>query len=119
MRIIRPSDRQVVEGTSNLFVGGTVGREWLIDDKIAAGLKVILVKFSPGARTKWHTHTSEQLLWVTEGKGVVATKKEEQDLTSGTIAYIPVGEIHWHGATSDTPLAHLSITTPGKTDIVE
>lgn len=119
MKVVNISDRKRIEGTGELFKGGEVDREWLIDDKTAVGLKVVMVKFSPGARTKWHTHTSEQILWVTEGKGILANDKEEHILMPGVIAYIPPGEVHWHGAANDTPLAHLSITTPGKTNIVE
>lgn len=119
MKVVNVSDWKRIEGISDLFVGGAVDREQLIDDKTAIGVKVTMIKFSPGARTKWHTHTSEQILWVTEGRGIVANEKGEHIIIPGIIVYIPPGERHWHGAASDTPLAHLSVTTPGVTKIEE
>ena len=115
MKVIKISEVKLVEGISKLFTGGNVNRQVLIDEKIAQQLKVMMISFSPGARTKFHTHTFEQVLYVTEGKGVVATEKEEHVVTPGVIAYIPVGERHWHGATEDTSFSHISIITPGET----
>jgi quercetin dioxygenase-like cupin family protein len=74
-----------------------------------------MVKFAPGAGNRMHAHTGEQVLVVTEGKGVVATEQEEQIITPGTIVYIPANEMHSHGATKDSAFAHLSIQTPGDT----
>ena len=115
MKVIKISEVKPVEGISKLFTGGNVNRQVLIDEKIAQQLKMMMISFSPGARTKFHTHTFEQVLYVTEGKGVVATEKEEHVVTPGVIAYIPVGERHWHGATEDTSFSHISIITPGET----
>jgi len=85
------------------------------EDKIAEGLKVSLIFFDPGARNKFHTHTFEQVLWVTSGRGILATKEEEHVLTPGMIAYIPPGELHWHGAAGDSAFAHISFATAGQT----
>jgi quercetin dioxygenase-like cupin family protein len=76
-----------------------------------------MVKFEPGAGNRMHAHTGEQVLVVTEGKGVVATEKEDQIVTPGTIVYIPANEMHSHGATKDSAFAHLSIQTPGDTKL--
>ena len=84
-------------------------------EKGTAGLVVAMVKFAPGAGNRMHAHTGEQVLVVTEGKGVVATEQEEQIITPGTIVYIPANEMHSHGATKDSAFAHLSIQTPGDT----
>lgn len=68
-----------------------------------------MVKFAPGARNKLHTHSTEQILVVTEGRGIVATKDQEHIVKPGMIAFISPGEEHWHGATNDSSFAHLSI----------
>ena len=115
MQIIRINDVEKVEATSALFIGGKVEAQRLIGDKVAEGLKVSLIFFSPGAKNRFHTHTSEQVLWVTSGKGILATEKEEHVLTPGMVAYIPAGERHWHGATQDSAFAHISIATAGET----
>ena len=74
-------------------------------DQIGIGL----VKFDPGAKNKFHTHTTGQVLYVTEGKGIVATRDEEVIVTPGVMIYFSPGEEHWHGATDDSSFAHFSI----------
>jgi quercetin dioxygenase-like cupin family protein len=80
----------------------------------------MLVRFAAGARNKLHTHSTEQILVVTEGRGIIATKDQEHIVTPGMIAFISPGEQHWHGATSDSPFAHLSIIgQPNEMKILE
>ena len=59
------------------------------------------VTFRPGERTKFHTHEGIQVLYVTEGTGVVATREEEQTVTEGDLILFPPGEEHWHGNSDD------------------
>jgi quercetin dioxygenase-like cupin family protein len=73
------------------------------------------VAFSPGGRTKWHTHTFHQVLVITDGRGVVATEEEERHVTPGDVLYIPPGTRHWHGAEEDAAMSHLSINGIGET----
>ncbi len=95
---------------------GTVHKQTLVDTDLAQGIRVNMINFSPGGRTKLHTHTTEQVLYVTSGKGIIATEKEEFIATPGTVAYIPAGERHWHGATRDSSFAHIAIMPPGRTN---
>ena len=115
MNVIELSDVNIEESKNPLFTGGRVDQQFWVDDKIAKDLRVNRVAFRPGARTKVHTHTTEQVLYVTEGKGIVATDKDEYVITPGMVVFIPAGESHWHGATEDTSLAHVSIKTDGPT----
>ena len=115
MRVMRVDKLQVMPDPLGLFFG-KVGRQNLVA-KGTAGLGVAMVKFSPGAGNRMHAHTGEQVLVVTEGKGVVATEHNEQIVTAGTIIYIPANEMHAHGATKDSAFAHLSIQTPGDTTL--
>jgi len=85
----------------------------LIDAKETGGFSVLLVTFSPGARLNFHTHTFEQILYVTEGKGIVATRKMEKIVTPGEVIFIAPGEVHWHGATKDSSFSHIAIQKPG------
>lgn len=55
------------------------------------------VTFRPGERTKFHTHEGIQILYVTEGTGVVATRNEKQTVTEGDMILFPPEEEHWHG----------------------
>ena len=70
------------------------------------------VNFDRGIRNKLHSHSIEQVLIVTEGKGIVATEKEEIDVVPGDIIFIPSGEKHWHGAAEDSTFSHLYVMSP-------
>ena len=113
MKIVNINDVEEREGGAPLFFGGKVITQLaLVEEWQGDKISVVNVNFAPGARNKFHTHTTEQILYITEGKGIVATKNEERTVTPGMVAYIPAGEEHWHGATRDSPFAHLSIMAP-------
>jgi quercetin dioxygenase-like cupin family protein len=74
-------------------------------------LNIGSVHFSPGAPTAWHSHDGGQTLYVTEGSGLVQSRGGQTvEIRSGDVIYTPNGEEHWHGATSEHFLTHLSIT---------
>ncbi len=96
-----------------LFTGGEVHTQSLLEEEFGGDkIQIINVKFTPGARNKFHTHTTEQILFVIDGEGIVATRDEERTVTPGTVIYFDAGEEHWHGATKDSSFAHLSILNP-------
>lgn len=75
-----------------------------------------VIYFGRGVRNKLHAHTSDQLLIVTEGRGIIATEHEKREVGVGDVAVIPTGEKHWHGAMDDGgPFAHISILLKGST----
>ncbi len=93
-----------------MFFGGQVTTQIALEEQYEARkIQVMMVNFAPGARNTLHTHATEQILIVTDGKGIIATKDQEHLVTPGMIAFIPKGEEHWHGATEDSSFAHLSI----------
>lgn len=59
------------------------------------------VTFRPGERTKFHTHDGIQVLYVTDGTGIVGTRDEEQTVSAGDLILFPPGEEHWHGTGDD------------------
>lgn len=67
------------------------------------------VTFRPGERTKFHTHEGIQILYVTEGTGVVATRSERRTVSEGDMIMFPPGEEHWHGTEADaeSPFSHV------------
>lgn len=112
--IVVNSEKIAAVETKDEIVGkGPVHRKMLIDSKDTGGFSVLLVSFGPGARLNFHAHTYEQILYVTEGKGIVATKTKEYTVTPGATVFIQPGEIHWHGATRDSSFAHIAIQKPG------
>ncbi|WP_433280131.1 (R)-mandelonitrile lyase [Micromonospora sp. CA-244673] len=82
-------------------------------------MTVALVRFTPGARTHWHSHAVGQTLHVTEGVGLVGTRDGTVlRVRAGDTVICPPGEEHWHGATDDTFMSHLAMleSLPGGQD---
>jgi quercetin dioxygenase-like cupin family protein len=98
------------KGPAEWFTGDV----WI--DPIARGqtpsrLAVSAVHFTPGARTAWHAHSQGQTLHVTEGRGLVQARGEPiVAIRPGDTIHAPADEWHWHGATPDRSMTHLSIT---------
>jgi quercetin dioxygenase-like cupin family protein len=68
------------------------------------------VRFTPGARTAWHSHPKGQTLYVTDGIGLVSYRDGEVvEIRPGDVVYIEPDEEHWHGATSDRFMAHVAM----------
>jgi quercetin dioxygenase-like cupin family protein len=90
------------------------GEVWI--DPITQGeppskLNIAAVHFTPGARTAWHSHEGGQTLYVTEGRGLVQSHGGQTvQIAAGDVIYTPGGEEHWHGATPEHFMTHLSIT---------
>lgn len=120
MKVMKLSDVQLEDRSeAPLFRGGKVNRQCITDEqpgKPKGELSTIVVNFGPGAGTKFHTHhDSPQILYVTKGKGKVATEKEEVIVTPGTFVIFEAGEKHMHGATEDSDFSHISIMIHGET----
>ncbi len=113
MIVVNSNDIKAVETKDEIVGQGPVNRKELIGVKETGGFGALLVTFNPGARLNFHTHASEQILYVTEGKGIVATKEKEYIVTPGSTIYIAPGEVHWHGATQDSSFTHLAIQKIG------
>jgi 4-carboxymuconolactone decarboxylase len=113
MIVVNEDSVETVETSDEIVGKGPVYRKSLIDAKDTGGFGVLLVTFAEGARLNFHTHTYEQILYVTEGKGIVATRDEEKVVTPGTVIFIPANEVHWHGATGDSSFSHIAIQKPG------
>lgn len=81
------------------------------------GLKVLGVRFAASARTDWHSHPGGQVLFVVSG---IALVQDDAGTTvtvaPGGVVRTPPGEVHWHGATPDGAMVHLSLTSHGVTD---
>ena len=118
MHVIHGAGAVPERATREIFTG-EVHSHTFVDDKIGQRLRMTLVRFSPGGRTKWHRHAFEQGLIITEGRGIVATEDKENVVTPGDYVIVPEGEKHWHGGTEGTAMAHISITMPGETTVLE
>ena len=98
------------KGPADWFTGDV----WI--DPVVVGraprrVRVNAVHFTPGARTAWHSHALGQTLYVMEGAGLVQSHGDGiVSLRPGDVVSTPPDEWHWHGATPDHFMMHLSIT---------
>ena len=118
MKLIHQNGEASAPNPSPIFEG-TVRTQNLVAEGDAQLLRVTAVTFENGARNKRHRHTTDQVLVVTHGQGIVATETEELRVKPGDVVLIPAGERHWHGAEPGQDFTHLSILTPGQMTIEE
>ena len=111
MKVVKISDLPKEPAESPLFTGGQVFRQLIVDPAESQSFNFSIVNFSAGSRNKSHQHTSDQILIVTEGTGVVAADGQERMVTVGDVVLIPAGETHWHGAPGATPMSHITVQT--------
>jgi len=98
---------------------GTVEMRKAVEGEQAGDVRIYLVSFQEGARTHWHVHQGEQVLYVVEGLGHVQKWGEAvHEISPGAIVSIAPGEKHWHGAGLHSGMSHLAVTA-GKTDWME
>ena len=74
------------------------------------------ISYLAGSHTHWHIHTGEQILYGEQGHGWLAFDGGSRvAIATGTVAHVPVGMRHWHGATPHDGLVHLAFTAGGDT----
>ena len=111
MKVFHMKDLPEEEANSPLFTGGKVTRQQMVTQELGKNFTFNIVNFSAGARNYFHTHSSDQVLLITEGTGIVATEAEERVVSQGDVVHVPAGEKHWHGATRDTAMSHITVTS--------
>ena len=113
MKKINVDESPGMELDNHPLFTGPVSIQILLTDERAKQLGMLMVRFGKGVRNKFHSHTTDQVLFVTSGKGIVATEDEEVEIKPGDLVHIPAGEKHWHGATEDSEMSHLAIEAAG------
>jgi quercetin dioxygenase-like cupin family protein len=107
MRINRQTP-ETTSGSPNWFTGTA----WMerIDVPEMPKVRIHLVHFAPTVRSAWHRHPLGQLLYITEGTGLVQCRGGRvQEVRAGDTVWIEPGEWHWHGAGARTYMSHLAV----------
>ena len=110
---MRNVPRTKAEMTGGLMTGTQVWRQSILDADDSNNFNFAIVAFDAGSRNKFHKHSGDQILIVTEGTGKVATDDEVLEVSEGDVVVIPAGENHWHGAPDSTSMAHITVTVKG------
>jgi len=111
MNVVKVSSIPKTISTSRLFTGGQVTSQPIVSE--SKYYTISQVSFAAGSRNKFHIHSADQTLIITEGTGICATETEEVVVTVGDVVFFPAGEKHWHGATKDSAFAHIYVTGGG------
>lgn len=99
-----------VHGPAEWFTGD-VWMDPIVQPEGDSQLNIVAVHFHPGARTAWHSHDGGQHLYVSEGRGLVQARGQNVvEIRPGDVHVTADGEEHWHGATPDHFMTHVSIT---------
>ncbi len=119
MQLQRGEDLEWVRAPQEWFTGtAQFGGQYVPTHE--EDLNVLGVSFEPGARTDWHTHPAGQVIYVLEGRALVQVDGGDRvEAGPGDTVHSPAGELHWHGATPDASMIHLSITYGGATQWVD
>jgi quercetin dioxygenase-like cupin family protein len=100
---------ETAPGPADWFTGNV-----FIDAVAAPGggsrISASAVRFTPGARTAWHTHPNGQTIHVTEGVGRCQRRGGPVELIRpGDRVFFEPGEEHWHGAAPDRFMTHIAM----------
>ena len=86
------------------FVGGSPSRPDSSD------IRALRLRFEPGSRSNWHSHSNWQVIAAEEGRGRTQVRGEPmQEMLPGEPAvFAGAGVVHWHGAAPDEHVVQLT-----------
>jgi len=115
MKVVKKDSvpKEAAPMTGGLMTGTQVYRQGILQGDDSNNFNFGIVSFDAGSRNKFHKHSGDQILIVTEGTGKVATDNEVVTVSQGDVILIPARENHWHGAPDDTSMAHITVTVKG------
>jgi quercetin dioxygenase-like cupin family protein len=106
MQVIRRQEA-IRSGEPDHFTGPTALERY---SGAVGGYLVSLVTFEQGSSTRWHCHPRGQVLYVVSGAGFVEEAGDVRELAKGDLAIADPWIRHRHGASSRSPMSHLSVT---------
>lgn len=116
-KIIRNGENASIKGSDKIFTGNVrVDPIYPANNDMRSSGGI--VTFEPGARSNWHIHPVGQVLIVTSGLGRTQEwGKPIQEIRPGDVIICPANVKHWHGASPNSAMTHISICEekePGK-----
>lgn len=75
------------------------------------GVRQLRVHFHDGARTKWHYHEGDQVLYFVEGRGMAEDDQGNRfECEPGDVVAVTGGIRHIHGAAPGHSAVHIAVT---------
>jgi len=97
-------------GPATWFRGDVYVDSLVAGDNTPGSIAMLKVRFSPGARTHWHSHPAGQVIHVVDGVGRVQDRGERvREIRSGDSVDARAGVWHWHGAGPETFMTHIAV----------
>jgi quercetin dioxygenase-like cupin family protein len=119
MNIFRAADAPPVPTGETSFTGRVQSRR-LASHEGAVPTHVYRVEFDAASRTRWHTHSGPQWLFIIDGHVRLQKWGEPaRDIGAGDAAVIEPGEKHWHGAAPGARGTHLAVNVNATTEWLE
>lgn len=73
-------------------------------------IRLYFVRFEPGGRTHWHTHSGVQILLIVSGRCLYQREGEPvRAIGPGKSVRFQASERHWHGAGEGSGAEHIAI----------
>jgi quercetin dioxygenase-like cupin family protein len=111
MRITRGTDVDRDTSPDPNFSGPAERRAYGRAASLPAPLATYVVTFRDGTRTRWHRHAEGQLLYILDGRGLVASRGQDPlEVGPGDVVETAPGEEHWHGAAAGGELSHVALS---------
>lgn len=109
IKVVRSGSQPSRSGAAENFTG-SVRIDPLFDATDPSRASGASVTFAPAARTAWHSHALGQVLIVTAGVGRVQRWEDPiEEIRKGDVVWIPAGQKHWHGASTNSSMTHIGI----------
>ncbi|TDI23613.1 MAG: cupin domain-containing protein [Acidobacteria bacterium] len=86
------------------FVGGAPSRPDSSD------IRALRLRFEPGSRSNWHSHSNWQIIAAEEGRGRTQVRggPMQEMLPGESPIFAGPGVVHWHGAAPDEYVVQLT-----------
>jgi quercetin dioxygenase-like cupin family protein len=112
MRVVRANEvSELAAAAPDAGVG--LHATWLEGPANANRLDVAMITLAPGGATPPHIHLGGQVIVVVTGEGFVDVDGDRTIIGQGDVVITPPGELHTHGATAGSSMAHLTVTCAG------
>src|ERR687892_439796 len=109
MQITRNGALETAVGPGDWFTG-TVHIDTIAAPSEESRVGAAAVRFTPGARTAWHTHPFGQTIYVTEGVGLCQRRGDPVEvIRPGARVIFEPNEEHWHGASPTRFMTHIAV----------
>ncbi len=108
-KIIKNGTQASIKGSDKFFTGD-VRIDPLFPSATPGRASGAYVTFEPGAHSAWHTHPLGQTLIVTSGVGYTQEWGGPiVEIHPGDVIICPPGVKHWHGASKQNAMTHISV----------